>query len=646
MLLGIMAPLGWIALRLILFSDGSSALLDQAVADITATEQSRFLYAYMCVGTMLVLGTFGFFIGRASQQIHDRAVRLDQLNREVAEQKRGFERRFTDLDQSIKNFHVINADLQSSVNRAEVLRLSADGLHEVIGFDRVNVLMLDDSCQQLEFVASRGINLDGELPDLKLPLDERAGCLYRAIIDRRVMLIDDITTMGAEYHLQPPCDGLPQLRSRNFILCPIVLHNRAIGVLAVDNKFKHQRLNDSDVDTVKLFADQISSSLMRINLLDAVDSLTQQLEHTFNEFLKYRVEHDELVDALRQATNSTSTATSDISGGAGVVQEALQATRSAVGEISVSIDQVSGNLKALNEFMEGTIASTTEIQYTVDAVEENTVRSQEMAQTVRQRAEHGVDTVHGVLGGMDGIKLAVVDAEGVIGQLSAKGEEVGSITSVVTELTRKTSLLALNAAIIAAQAGEHGRSFAVVADEVRSLADEAAVSTGRINQIVAEIQGFTHDAVDHIHSTHRLVDEGVVQGNEMAEVLSQILESSQQAMEMANDIRRSTREISQSVSGVNSSVEELGEMSAQLSRASREEAAGARNIVASVEEVRSMTEEMVGATDRQTENTRWIEESVERVSVMARRIFDEMDERRLGSLQVIEELRKLKAKKE
>lgn len=644
-LLGVMAPVGWIALRLMLFWDDSTSLLDQVLHDIMGTEQSRYMYSYMCGGTMVVLGSFGFFIGRASQQIHDRAVKLDLLNHEVAEQKSNFERRFTDLDHSIKNFHIINTDLQKSVNREEVLRLTADGLHDVIGFDRVNVLMVDEAGAQLYFAVSRGVGggADDETKG-KIPLDERAGCLYKSISDRQVMLIDDIAKMPEEYHLQPPCDSFPQLRSRNFILCPIIVHNHAIGLLAVDNKYKRNKLSDTDVDTVKLFADQVSSSMMRINLLDAVESLTQQLEHTFNEFLKYRDEHAALISSLRLATSSTTSATADISGGAGVIQESLNSTRSAVGEISVSIDQVSNNLKSLNDFMATSIASMTEIQYTVSAVEENSVRSHAMSETVKQHAEHGVETVNQVLHGMRGIVTAVEQAEGVINNLSLKGEEVGTITSVVTQLTQKTSLLALNAAIIAAQAGEHGRSFAVVADEVRTLAHEAASSTNKINQIIEEIQTYTRETVDHIRRTHLLVNEGMAQGEEMADVLSQILGSSRQAMEMAHDIRKSNQEISKSVIGVSNSIEELGEMSLQVSRASREEAHGAKSIVEAVEDARSMTDDMVSATSRQTENTRQIETSVDRVSAMAQRIFDEMDDRRKGSLQVIEDLRRLKEK--
>ncbi|MGK2944921.1 MAG: GAF domain-containing protein, partial [Desulfuromonadales bacterium] len=268
-LLGVMAPLGWIVLRLMLFWDDSSSLTDQVIRDIMGTEQSRYMYLYMCGGTMMVLGSFGFFIGRSSQQIHDRAVKLDLLNHEVDEQKTVFERRFTELDRSIKNFHIINTELQKSINRQDILRLTADGLHEVIGFDRVNILMIDEESQQLYFAVCRGSSIDADANN-KLPLDKRAGCIYKSLSDRQVMLIDDITKLPEEYHLLPPFDAIPQLRSRNFILYPIIVRNKAIGLLAIDNKFKRHKLTDTDVDTVKLFADQVSSSVMRINLLDAV----------------------------------------------------------------------------------------------------------------------------------------------------------------------------------------------------------------------------------------------------------------------------------------------------------------------------------------------------------------------------------------
>lgn len=644
MLLGVMAPIGWVMLRLLLFWQGGASLVDQIVDDIVRSPQQIALYSYIGGGTAMVLGAFGYFIGLATQQIHDRAQELNVVNREMAEQKADSERRFRDLDHSIKNFHVINADLQRSVNRQEVLRRTADGLHEVIGFDRVNVLMLDADRKQLEFVANRDVKAGTDRPTATLPMDERSGCLFKAMRDRKVLLVEDVAKMPADYRLQPPFDAITQLRSRSYIICPIVVRDQAVGLICVDKKHQKATLGGTDVDTVKLFADQVASSLARIHLLDAVEALTRQLEHTFTEFLKYREQHGALIKSLRNTIASSSEATADISGGAGVIQESVAATRSSLGQISVSIDQVSHNLKTLNEFIESSIAAMTEIHYTVNAVQENGVRSHTMSEAVKGRAEEGVAAVSQVIDGMRGIVSSVGQAESAIDRLSRKSEEVGTITSVITGLTQKTSLLALNASIIAAQAGEHGRSFAVVADEVRALAQEAASSTDQINRIIEEIQAFTQETVSHIGQTRRLVDDGMGRGEEMARSLQQILASSVQAMEMAHDIRRSTQEISSSIDAVSRSTEELGEMSSKVSLASREEAQGAKSIVKAVEDVQAMTLDMAAATRRQVDNSSQIMSSVDQVSDMATRIFDEVEARRQASLAVVEDLRRMKEK--
>jgi methyl-accepting chemotaxis protein len=325
-----------------------------------------------------------------------------------------------------------------------------------------------------------------------------------------------------------------------------------------------------------------------------------------------------------------------------VIQESVAATRSSLGEISVSIDQVSHNLKSLSDFVESSIAAMTEIHYTVNAVQENGVRSHTMSETVKGRAEEGVAAVSQVIDGMHGIVRSVEQAAQTISRLSHKSEEIGTITSVITGLTQKTSLLALNASIIAAQAGEHGRSFAVVADEVRALAHEAASSTDQINRLIEEIQAFTQETVSHIGLTRELVDDGMARSDEMAKSLQQILASSVQAMEMAHEIRRSTQEISRSVESVSRSTEELGEMSSQVSQASREEALGAKSIVKSVEDVQAMSLDMVAATRKQVDNSSRIVSSVEQVSAMATKIFDEMEARRLASQAVVEDLRQVR----
>lgn len=638
--LGISAPIGWQLLRLLLFWQDGQGFWAQVREGVAGSSEQLALFLYMGAGTAVVLGVTGFLIGRGAQQVLERAHSLDQLNRTVAEQKANFERRFLDLNNSLKNFHTINTHIQKSVNVTEILRLAANGLHEILGYDRVNILMVNERRDGLDFLASRGAG--DVLPGVSLPLDERAGALYKSVEEKRVILIDDIARMPSEFHLHPPCSEIPQLRSKNFILCPIIVRDEVIGLFGVDNKLKRKALDDTDVDTVKLFADQVASSLNKLNLLDAVESLTGELEHTFAEFSKYRTEHERLDRSLKDATESTSEAIVDISSAADVVREAVDATRSAAGEISVSIDQVSGNLAQLSDFMENSIAAMTEIAATIKSVEESGARSHEMSETVKAKAESGARAVTGVIAGLRGISQAVEEAVKTIELLSLKGEEINTITTVITEVTQKTNLLALNAAIIAAQAGEHGRSFGVVADEVRALSQETAQSTGAITRIIEELQDYTRESVAHITKTRTLVQEGMVLGEGMDESLGQILSSAGTAMAMTRDIRGATQEVSRSVESVTASIERVGEMSSHISTASKEQADGTRNIVHSIEEVKNMTDDMALATDRQKCNTRNIEEAVTSVSDMIRRIFDAMEQRREASRKVIEDLRRLK----
>ena len=639
--LGLLAPIGWMALRLLLFWQEGQGLWQQIVTGVAASRESIALFIYMGGGTALVFGWVGFILGRGAQEIYDRAQRLDELNHTVARQKEEFEGKFRDLNNNLKNFHAINSHLQKSFESREIFNLAADALHDILGYDRVNILKVNKERSVLEFVASRGSG-DDNVDGITIPLDDRAGALYKIVVSKQMLLVDDITRLPEEYHLKAPCDNIVQLRSRSFILTPVIVRDEVVGLFGVDNKIKRKKLDDTDADTVKLFSDQVASALTKIGLLEAVETLIKELDHTFRELLKYREEHARHDLSLKEATASTSESILDIARAADVVREVVEATRSSTGEISVSIEQVSQNLHQLTDFMEKSISAMTEISTTIGSVQESAARSHSMSEKVKVQAENGVTSVTGALEGLKGISGAVEKATVAIGRLAEKGEEIGSITTVINEITQKTNLLALNAAIIAAQAGEHGRSFAVVAEEVRDLSQEAARSTGAIAQIIEESQGFTRETVDHIGITRKLVHDGVGLGEKMAASLQQILDSAVLAMEMALSIRKATQEVSASVESVTVSIEELGEMSSHVSLASREQAQGTRSIVKSVEELKTMADELVRSADKQKRNTREIDKAVGGVSEMARRIFAEMEERQKGSVEVIERLEGMK----
>lgn len=640
-LLGIAAPVGWMLFRAIFFGRADKGFVAGMFADIVASSEHVLLYLYMGAGTSIVLGFFGYFIGRASQQIHQRALRLDEMNRAAVQQKEEFSRRYHELNDRIRNFHGITARLQRSMEVDELYTLTGNALHEVLEFDRVNLFLVDTAESVLRLVSSRGTG-EAQLGGISLPLDERAGALYKAVVDRRLFLIDDIQLMPAEFRLKPPCDAINHLRSRSFLVCPVTTGDNVIALICVDNKTSGRTLAESDADTLKLFAGQLSAALTRMGLINAVVELTDELELTFKELGEYRERYENLLKSLKESSGSTRKLVADIASSADVIRDAVNSTQSASGEISVSIEQVSNNISQLSEFMEKSISAMSEIAAAIRSVEEHSVQSHKMSEQAREKAEHGVSSVQETLTGLQGIQAGVDEAAKAMGRLSGRGDEVSNITTVITEIAQKTNLLALNAAIIAAQAGEQGRSFAVVAEEIRELSQQTARSSEAIAGLIRDMQTGMTQVVSHIDNTGKLVENGFDKGRGADDALSQILDTAGSAMEMSQRIRQATREVSASAEFVTRSIEELGEMTDQVSIASREQAQGTRSIVRSIEDVRSMAEDMANATLQQHRNSEAIESAVDSVSTMAMRIFKTMEQRRKQSQNVIGRLQQMK----
>ena len=271
-LLGVSAPVGWIAIRLLFYYDAKRGFFEQIFHDIVRDGEHFALYNYMGGGTAIVLAVLGYMIGRNGDELRERAAELDILHQEVGEQKEIFENRYKVLDRNIKNFHQISSKIQKSLNLDEVLMLCGEGLHDILGYERVNILMAEEG-KHLRFFAA--IGTEGFDPsDVVMPIDSSIGIIGKCFMDRKVYLVDDISRYPEEFHLKPPHNNLSPLRSKSFILCPIVVKNDTIGMFGIDNKNSHRALNDSDVDTIMLFADQVSSAITRINLLTSIDTLT------------------------------------------------------------------------------------------------------------------------------------------------------------------------------------------------------------------------------------------------------------------------------------------------------------------------------------------------------------------------------------
>ncbi len=217
-LLGVTAPVGWLAIRMVFFYDIKRSFFGQIFADIIKDSEHFALYSYMGGGTAIVLAALGYLIGKSGDELLERAVELDVLHKEVEAQKEIFENRYKVLDSNIKNFHQISSKIQMSLNLEEILLLCAEGLHEVLGYERVNILM-EDGNKHLRFITTAGTE-GFDASGVALPLNASIGVIYKSFSERKVFLIDDISRFPEDYNLKAAPQQPPAATIKKFHTLP------------------------------------------------------------------------------------------------------------------------------------------------------------------------------------------------------------------------------------------------------------------------------------------------------------------------------------------------------------------------------------------------------------------------------------------
>lgn len=204
--------------------------------------------------------------------------------------------------------------------------------------------------------------------------------------------------------------------------------------------------------------------------------------------------------------------------------------------------------------------------------------------------------------------------------LGNQSNAIGKILTVIDDVADQTSLLALNAAIIAAQAGEHGKGFAVVADEIRQLAERTAVSTREIATIISNLQEGTQEAVVAMKAGSDQVYQEVKRSKAASEALEKIRSSTLKAMEQVNSIVRGTQEQARGSRQVTDSMNQVAAMLQQIASAINQQSSGARQLAEAAESMRDIAAHGKQSTSEQSRGSRQINQSMEQIRSMITRI--------------------------
>ncbi|GAK59811.1 methyl-accepting chemotaxis sensory transducer [Candidatus Vecturithrix granuli] len=327
---------------------------------------------------------------------------------------------------------------------------------------------------------------------------------------------------------------------------------------------------------------------------------------------------DQDITIVKQVSTAADTMTSTMQELGGSIEEvatnidtlsaSVEVTSTSVSEMTVSIAHIASKTNDLTAQAHQTITSLGETVRWLKDVEQSTDASKQLAQETIQDAIQGQDAVEQVMGSMETLNLAVSASVDAITRFAKRSEDIDTILSVIREITERTSLLALNASIIAAQAGAHGRGFAVVAEEIKNLSSGVESSTKDIAQIVKSLQQDTGNVVQTIHAGADEVKQGIERTSQARETLQKILNSAERSSALVVQIA--------------STLHDLVAISHQVS--------------ASMEQVNMMTNEITAATNQQKATTEQIHQAIVQINDMTSHIQRAITEQATGVRQLLD----------
>jgi methyl-accepting chemotaxis protein len=373
-------------------------------------------------------------------------------------------------------------------------------------------------------------------------------------------------------------------------------------------------------DLTKNVTPRSEQDTLGVSFNQMIQKLRQQVGQVAESVSSLKMASDQLTDASNQsgeATSQIATAIQQVAIGIGQQTTAVTKTTGAVEQLARAIEDVALGAQEQAKAVSKAVKIATQINAAIEQVTSNAQTVTRDSAEAAKYSRNGAKTVKDTISGMETIRHKVGISADKVEEMGKRSEEIGAIVETIEDIASQTNLLALNAAIEAARAGEQGKGFAVVADEVRKLAERSSLATKEIAGLIKGIQKTVSEAVSAMKESASEVEAGVLRANSAGEVLDNILGAAESVYKQAEEAGTAAARVSAAAAELVEAVDSVSAVIEENTATTEKMAANSTKLTQAIENIASVSEENSAAVEEVSASTEEVSAQVEEVSASA-----------------------------